>query len=108
MLLLLGVGNRAALLTKLVDNDDVILFKVLDESMEIIDLETTASVIATLEGYRIRIREAIQRDRRVLTSSSSRSNMPTALIMEPWSLSKEEDTFPHLKSLGLWGVSVTS
>lgn len=47
MLLLLGVGNRAALLTKLVDNDDVILFKVLDESMEIIDLETTASVIAT-------------------------------------------------------------
>lgn len=38
LLLFWGVGNRAALLTKLIDDDDMILFKMLDKSMKIIDL----------------------------------------------------------------------
>lgn len=60
LLLLWGVGNRAPLLAKLIDDDDVVLFKVLNEAMEIIDLKTTAGVIATLKGHRMRTGEAIK------------------------------------------------
>lgn len=40
----------------------------------------------------------------IRTSSSSRSKVERALRIDPRSLSREEDSFAHLKSLGLGGV----
>ena len=85
---------------ELVDDDDMDLLEVLDECVEIVYLETAARVVATL-GRRVS-GGAVDGGSR--TSSSSRSREERALRMLPRSLSMEEESFAHLKSLGLGGV----
>jgi hypothetical protein len=95
-----GDGELLLWTAKLVDDDDVDLLKVLDEGVEIVDLEAAARVVATLEGVSGGRDGASGR-----TSSSSRSKEERALRMLPRSLSMEDESLAHLKSLGLGGVS---
>jgi hypothetical protein len=87
------IGHR---LSARVDDDDMTLFEVLDQSVEILEVEPAAGVIAALwgNGDRSLSNENGRSGVKILTSSSSRSMAESAFIMEPLSDSMEEDIFP--------------
>jgi hypothetical protein len=78
------------------------LFKVLYESMEILEVDTAACIIAALEvtdQLATRLRGGVEAR---LTSSSSRSIAESAFMREPRSDSTEEEIFPApRRSVGL-------
>jgi len=110
-----GVGGRGGKVVRIglaryglgarVVDDDVTLFKVLDEGMEVQEVETTAGVIAALRAKRRAIDRLAtakcQRGVGVLTSSSSRSMAGSAFMMEPRSDSMEEILPEPQRSVGL-------
>lgn len=83
------------------------VFKVLYQSVQILDLQSTASIVATLPRVQHEWTRQWARYTR-LTSSPSRSYAGRALRNEPRSLSTEEDIFPHQKSLGLRAITSVS
>jgi hypothetical protein len=79
------------------------LFEMLHERMHIIEMDTTAGVVAALEI----IIGSCEREKRahILTNSPSRSDALTALTIEPRSLSIDDDVRAYLSSPCLWGES---
>ena len=81
------------------------LFKVLNEGVQVLEVETAAGVIAALwRGREIDHLATGNGDRGavVLTSSSSRSMAESAFMMEPLSDSMEEEILPApRRSVGL-------
>ena len=75
------------------------LLEVVDESVEVGEVEPTAGVVAALRADEMT--NAVASANILLTSSSWRSSMASAFMIEPRSLSMEEDILPSLMSLGL-------
>lgn len=110
-----GVGGRGRIIGGVsltrhqlgarVDDDDMALFKVFYEGMEILEVETAAGVVAALWGAAIDCLATNEKRTdgvKKLTSSSSRSMAESALMMEPLSDSMEEEIFPaSRRSAGL-------
>ena len=103
-----GIGGRGGIIGGItltrrqlgarVDDDDMALFKVFHEGIEILEVETAwgaaIDCLATNDKQMTGVKK--------LTSSSSRSIAESAFMMEPLSDSMDEDIFPaSRRSAGL-------